>query len=214
MAEGIVDNGHKNSNDNIVSLILKAGLLLSPDATAKLATLLPPSGLWTVKMGMIAFYAGAGLGCWRGASKAALVFLAENAHRLPKTKGGWFMYHKQKNYTIMRSFIHSGLQTGARWGLGASIFCLLEWGGEEVLGVIPSARDNAFVDTLRQLVPATFAGLSSGLLFSVYHRLWISQSKRAVALSTSAGLGISLLQLLHTQIYNRSIKQFTPFDKM
>jgi hypothetical protein len=73
---------------SIMKLIIESCVLLSPEATTKLATVLPPSGLWTVKIGMICFYAGAGLGCWRGASKASLVFLAENAHRLPSTKGG------------------------------------------------------------------------------------------------------------------------------
>ena len=54
--------------------------------------------------------AGMALGVYRGGRMARLRFLAENAHRAPKTVKGWYFYNKTKNYRMM----YGGLKEGAK----------------------------------------------------------------------------------------------------
>ena len=44
------------------------------------------------------FIVGSLLGFIRGTRSASLKFLAENAHRPPRTLQGWYFYNKTKNY--------------------------------------------------------------------------------------------------------------------
>ncbi|KDQ64629.1 hypothetical protein JAAARDRAFT_52575 [Jaapia argillacea MUCL 33604] len=48
-----------------------------------------------------AFVAGSLIGLVRGSRAASLRFLAENAHRAPKTLQGWYFYQKTKNYKVL-----------------------------------------------------------------------------------------------------------------
>ncbi|RKO97772.1 hypothetical protein CAUPRSCDRAFT_1779, partial [Caulochytrium protostelioides] len=43
-------------------------------------------------------------------------FLAENAHRLPTTQGGWYVYHQEKKSAMIRSGARSGVRMGLRFG--------------------------------------------------------------------------------------------------
>ena len=58
------------------------------ESSARLSQIMHPSALWTLKMALIAGCCGLAIGGYRAASKASLIHLAENAHRLPVTKGG------------------------------------------------------------------------------------------------------------------------------
>lgn len=61
------------------------------------------------------------LGASYGTQMAALRFRAENAHRLPSTANGWYLYHKSKNYRIMLAGLKEGFKMGpkvALWGGG------------------------------------------------------------------------------------------------
>lgn len=69
---------------------------------------------------------GACLGMVRGARKASLQFLAENAHRPPRTVRGWYLYNKTKNYRVMLGAIRAGARQASR--LGA---VMLGWVGIE-----------------------------------------------------------------------------------
>ena len=57
---------------------------------------------------------GMALGFYRGGRMASLRFLAENAHRAPKTIKGWYLYNKTKNYRIL----YGGLKDGAKDAVG------------------------------------------------------------------------------------------------
>ncbi|KEF57152.1 uncharacterized protein A1O9_07342 [Exophiala aquamarina CBS 119918] len=59
-----------------------------------------------------AFIPGFVLGATKGATVGGDLFRAENAHRLPTEKNGWYQYHKTKNYRAMIS----GLKAGTRYG--------------------------------------------------------------------------------------------------
>lgn len=50
-------------------------------------------------------------------------YLAENAHRPPKTVEGWYFYHKTKNYRVMARGFQAGAQYGAK--LAALTLCFV-----------------------------------------------------------------------------------------
>lgn len=56
---------------------------------------------------------GLALGFLRGSRATSLRFLAENAHRPPKTLEEWYFYHKTKNYRVALG----GLKQSGRDGL-------------------------------------------------------------------------------------------------
>lgn len=55
-------------------------------------------------------------GFYDGVQKAAARYLLENGHRLPKTKGGWYFYHKRKNYEIIVGGTSTGIKRGLKYG--------------------------------------------------------------------------------------------------
>lgn len=59
---------------------------------------------------------GTVIGAVRGSRKEGLRFLAENAHRAPRTLQGWYFYNKTKNYRM----ILGGLVEGGRQGVKLS----------------------------------------------------------------------------------------------
>ncbi|EIM21893.1 hypothetical protein WALSEDRAFT_7957, partial [Wallemia mellicola CBS 633.66] len=59
---------------------------------------------------------GFSLGSYRGGRIAGKKFLAENAHRAPKTVQGWYFYNKTKNYRIMQRSLTTGLLDASKIG--------------------------------------------------------------------------------------------------
>lgn len=64
---------------------------------------------------------GAGAGFLEGVKMSSLRFLTENAHRLPRTVGGWYFYHKKKNYIMIiggckKAALQAGKYSGAVGG--------------------------------------------------------------------------------------------------
>ncbi|CEH15320.1 hypothetical protein CBOM_03641 [Ceraceosorus bombacis] len=79
-----------------------------------------------------AFLLGFAAGAYNNASKAGLVFMAENAHRRPDTVQGWFFYNKTKNYKVVLAAGKGGARTGLRLGLWTFAFLALEKGWRDV----------------------------------------------------------------------------------
>ncbi|KAJ3304399.1 hypothetical protein HDV03_002880 [Kappamyces sp. JEL0829] len=111
------------------------------------------------------------------------------------------MYHRHKNNAVGRAFLHAGFGSALRFAGGAGLYCTLEWGFEDALALALDLDRNGLI------LPGPLAGFTAATLFSMYNRLWLSSAKKAVLLSTSAGLAMSLLQYLHYVIYGHSIKQ-------
>lgn len=74
----------------------------------------------------ISFIAGMALGISHGSQTAGLRFRAENAHRLPTTPTGWYLYHKSKNYNMALGGVKEGLKMGARVSIWTSLFFGIE----------------------------------------------------------------------------------------
>ncbi len=69
---------------------------------------------------------GTAIGIVRGGRLAGMRFLAENAHRPPKTVQGWYFYNKTKNYKVMLGGLKGAGMDSLRLGLTA-----LGWVGTE-----------------------------------------------------------------------------------
>lgn len=83
------------------------------------------------------FGAGFLLGAGHGGPKAGDRYRAENAHRLPVTKNGWYLYHKSKNYHAIIGGVTSGVKLGAVLTGWASLFMATE-------EVVDRARERLF----------------------------------------------------------------------
>ncbi|RKP05224.1 hypothetical protein THASP1DRAFT_20052 [Thamnocephalis sphaerospora] len=75
--------------------------------------------------GMGAFW-GFAFGAFLGGRQSGLQYLAENAHKLPRTKEGWYFYHKTKNYRVLLGATRQGMRYAGRTGA----ICLLYSGAE------------------------------------------------------------------------------------
>lgn len=74
-------------------------------------------------------------GITRGARLASLKYLAENAHRLPRTKGTWYFFHKRKNNVVLKEGMNRGALTAFKYGLVTSLFFGVEAAVDGVNGI-------------------------------------------------------------------------------
>ena len=61
------------------------------------------------------------IGTSHGSTLTGLRYRAENAHRLPNTTSGWYLYHKTKNYEMAWGGLREGVKLGfkvAFWTAG------------------------------------------------------------------------------------------------
>lgn len=80
----------------------------------------------------VAFMVGSTIGIIRGGRATSLRFLAENAHRPPRTVKGWYFYNKTKNYKV----ILGGLKGAAKESTKLVAFSVGWVGIEEGLGAL------------------------------------------------------------------------------
>ncbi|KAF2168570.1 hypothetical protein M409DRAFT_36327 [Zasmidium cellare ATCC 36951] len=119
------------------------------------------------------------LGLAKGSQDSGLRFQAENAHRLPTTQTGWFLYHKSKNYNMMLGGIVEGMKQAGKFGLWAGCFFVLEEG----------------IDRGRAAgVRIMLAGLGSAGIFSAWNRLPLPTVARTAKMGAKVGLAFGLLQ--------------------
>ena len=79
---------------------------------------------------------GLSLGVMRGGRTASLQYLAENAHRQPRTVEGWYFYKKTKNYRVMWGALKVGGREALRLGTAGLAWAALEDGFERAGGRI------------------------------------------------------------------------------
>lgn len=75
---------------------------------------------------------GFAFGILRGARQESLRFLAENAHRAPKTVKGWYLYQKTKNYRVMFAGLKQGGREGLKLGTGGLVWVGFEQASRRV----------------------------------------------------------------------------------
>lgn len=89
-----------------------------------------------------------------GSRQSGMQYLAENAHRLPKTTEGWYFYHKKKNYRMIYGALSKGAIYSAKTGTMVALFEVLEASADFYRGGA-------------DLFNSVAAGLASGGVFSI-----------------------------------------------
>lgn len=145
--------------------------------------------------------AGGLLGLIHGANETGLRFRAENAHRLPTTQTGWYLYHKSKNYVAMLGGIKEGVRMAGRQAFWVAVFVGSEEGVDRARGAVSriwsGLRENDHGEVegaSKDFVSTVFAGLGTAGLFSAWHRFPIPTAARLAKTGAKAGLAFGLLQ--------------------
>jgi hypothetical protein len=103
------------------------------------------------------FVVGMALGLSHGSQSTGLRFRAENAHRLPTTPTGWYLYHKSKNYNMALGGVKEGFKMGGKVSFWTAAF----FGVEEIFDRYRGTKD--FINTV-------IASLSVAGGFSLWSR--------------------------------------------
>ncbi|KAF9690581.1 hypothetical protein EKO04_011488 [Ascochyta lentis] len=155
------------------------------------------------------FVCGFTLGSASAGSMAALRFRAENAHRLPISQPGWYLYHKSKNYYKMKHGITEGLRKGFMVAAWSSVFFVVEesldvfrgtWRAgrtiEEMEGVdeLSLKRIDRGVASSRDFISSAMAGMVTGGVWSAWHQFPVSTAARTIRMGLVVGLGYGLGQ--------------------
>jgi hypothetical protein len=141
---------------------------------------------------LVSFGTGFSLGASQGATKGAYRYRAENAHRLPTTQTGWFLYQKSKNYHAMLG----GLKEGARFGSicagWATLFLFAEELVDRSRARIFARRDDEIATGQRDAGSTVIAGLTVAGIYSWKRGFdhFAAAGAARVALRTSLAYGL------------------------
>ncbi|SPO23183.1 uncharacterized protein UTRI_01861 [Ustilago trichophora] len=159
-----------------------------------------------------AFGLGLISGVLTSGKRAGLVFMAENAHRLPDTVQGWYFYSKTKNYKVLLGAAKGGLKQGSRLGIWTTGFCFAERFAELTRGSIQRQFSSSSVAegkegfrVLGHWTDGALAGVGTAAAATALYRLPKPSAVRVFQLGLLAGAstgGIRDLQerLLHKEI--------------
>ncbi|ODV98457.1 hypothetical protein PACTADRAFT_36558 [Pachysolen tannophilus NRRL Y-2460] len=120
-------------------------------------------------------------GLFQGYSKASLQYLAENAHRLPKSKNGWYFYHKRKNYFCLVNSFKTAITNAIKLSVLTGSIFVIEAGLDKFRNCID------FGNTM-------MATVLSGYIYSNYYGLANTQAKNFMKKGATLGLVLGLLQ--------------------
>lgn len=155
----------------------------------------------------LAALSGLMLGLAHGSNEAGYRFRAENAHRLPQTQTGWYLYHKSKNYHRMLGGIKEGAYMAGRLGIWTVLFVGME---EAIDGArVGLARlrggESAVERVSRDFLSTGLAGVGTAGAFSLWNRFPISTTARVAKLGLKAGIAYGLLQDVASALRGRRI---------
>ncbi|KAI9670183.1 MAG: hypothetical protein M1831_006395 [Alyxoria varia] len=156
------------------------------------------------------------LGVSQGGRGSALRFRAENSHRMPTSQRGWFLYHKHKNWVVMRDAIREGFRMGFRvlpWTVGFFVLeeavdqtrapvrvdavMFGEGDAEAGPGEVEGKRGEEWrreVEGRQDFLSTMVAGVGTAGGFSLWNRLPIPTAARMAKFGLGAGLGFGLAQ--------------------
>ena len=149
------------------------------------------------------------LGSTSAGRLASLRFRAENAHRLPFSQPGWYLYHKSKNYYKWRYGIVAGLRQAGMLAAWSSVFFVVEesldvfrgtWRAgrsiQEMEGVdeLDISRIDRGVGRSRDFWSSACAGMVTGGLWSAWHQFPMSTAARTIRMGLFVGTGYGLCQ--------------------
>ncbi|GEQ71343.1 hypothetical protein JCM33374_g5026 [Metschnikowia sp. JCM 33374] len=111
---------------NTFSLMTETEKPLDPIENSQRLHLFPKERVYTVAV--VAAMVGSGQGFFSGVKSSSLRYLTENAHRLPRTVGGWYFYHKKKNYIMLLAGFKQAATLAVKYSIGVSAFLGVEAG--------------------------------------------------------------------------------------
>lgn len=153
--------------------------------------------------------AGFTLGASHAGNMASLRFRAENAHRLPKSQPGWYLYHKSKNYYKAKEGVQVGVRKGAWVAAWTSVFLVVEESMDVFRGTWRAGRtltEMEGIDELdmkamdksirrnRDFLSSTLAGIVTSGLWSAWHAFPMATAARTIRTGAIVGLAYGLLQ--------------------
>ncbi|KIX07887.1 uncharacterized protein Z518_02541 [Rhinocladiella mackenziei CBS 650.93] len=115
---------------------------------------------------LASFACGFTLGASQGSQKGAYRYRAENAHRLPTTQTGWFLYQKSKNYHAMLGGIKEGCRFGSICLGWATLFMVTEEMVDLSRARLLARGDDDIVTGQRDAGSTVIAGMSLAGFYS------------------------------------------------
>ena len=112
------------------------------------------------------FIIGFSLGAAHGGPIAAYRYRAENAHRLPTTHTGWYLYHKSKNYHSIIGGVKEGVKLGGVLCGWASIFMCCEEVVDRSRGRLFAKGDDDVAYGQRDAASTVVAAMSTAGIYS------------------------------------------------
>ncbi|KAF8419915.1 hypothetical protein EV426DRAFT_614040 [Tirmania nivea] len=132
------------------------------------------------------------LGALRGAHISALRFRAENAHRLPRSQAGWYLYHRSKTYAALLGGVAEGARNAARVSAWSALFLACEEAVDRARA--PQWPPAAGVDALATVV----ASLATAGAFCLYNRFpyatAVRTAKRGLVFGAAYGAAQDVLR--------------------
>lgn len=140
--------------------------------------------------------AGFTLGAAHGSIEAGYRFRAENAHRLPRSQTGWYLYHKSKNYNAMYGGAIEGLKMSAKVSFWAVLFLAMEEATDGFRqGLARHTRGEQAADRVsKDFLSTVIAGMGTAGAFSLWNRFPLVTAARTAKTGIKVGLAYGLLQ--------------------
>ncbi|KAJ9478250.1 hypothetical protein PHBOTO_001809 [Pseudozyma hubeiensis] len=155
-----------------------------------------------------AFGLGLVSGVLTSGRKAGLVFMAENAHRLPDTVQGWYFYSKTKNYKVLLGAAKGGLKQGVRLGVWTTGFCFAERMAELTRVAVQRHFASAKSDGVRVVghwTDGALAGVATAGAATALYRLPKASAVRVFQLGLLAGASTGAIRDLQERLVHREI---------
>lgn len=126
---------------------------------------------------------GALSGFYDGVQLSSLRYLVENGHRLPKTVGAWYFYHKKKNYVMMIGGVRAAVIQGVKYSSAVGSVFALE-------AMIDHYVRNDAID----FVNTTAASMIVAASYAACNRMTYPLTKRLVLRGMGFGLSLGITQ--------------------
>uniref|UniRef100_V5EB80 Uncharacterized protein n=1 Tax=Kalmanozyma brasiliensis (strain GHG001) TaxID=1365824 RepID=V5EB80_KALBG len=155
-----------------------------------------------------AFAMGLISGMLTSGKRAGLVFMAENAHRLPDTVQGWYFYSKTKNYKVLLGAAKGGLRQGVRLGLWTTGFCFAERAAELTRSAVQEqlgTREGERKRVVGHWTDGAIAGVGTAAVATGLYRLPRASAVRVFQLGLLAGASTGGIRDLQERLVKEDI---------
>lgn len=132
------------------------------------------------------------LGAQQGSNTAANRYRAENAHRMPVSKNGWYLYRRSKGYHAFVGGVTQGVKYGGVLSLWAGGFLLIEEGLDRARGRVFSNYEGELAPGQKDFVNTVSSAVAVAGIYSWTQRLdpWAAARTAKLALRFAIPLGL------------------------